>query len=91
MSNPAATARVESGPERSAPSSRRFKAQIGRFKAPRLLAVIDGLTRWIEREYEQKLRERPSKHVYPSTLPPAINAEIDQLRDSAVIRDRILE
>lgn len=69
--------------------SRRFPATIGRFDAPADRAVIDGLVRWVEERYRDDLARRPSKHVYVSTLPAAAIAEIDRLRDSAVIRNLI--
>ncbi|MBY0320146.1 MAG: hypothetical protein K2X72_15595 [Reyranella sp.] len=70
-------------------ASRRFPATIGRFDEPAERAVIDSLTRWVEERYRADLSERPSKHVYVSTLPEPVVAEIDRLRDSAIIRSLI--
>ena len=69
--------------------SRRFPATIGRFDAPADRAAIDGLVRWVEERYAEDLAKRPSKHVYVGTLPAAVVAEIDHLRDSPIIRDLI--
>ncbi len=68
---------------------RHFPATIGRFDDRADRAVIDGLTRWVEERYFTELAERPSKHVYVSTLPDPVVAEIDRLRDSALIRSLI--
>jgi hypothetical protein len=70
-------------------ASRRFPATIGRFDDGADRLVIDGLTRWVEDRYRADLAERPSKHVYVSTLPEPVVAEIDRLRDSPVIRSLI--
>jgi hypothetical protein len=70
-------------------ASRRFPATIGRFDGRTDRAVIDGLTRWVEDRYRADLAERPSKHVYVSTLPAPVIAEIDRLRDSPLIRSLI--
>jgi len=66
-----------------------FPATIGRFDDRADRAVIDGLTRWVEERYFTELAERPSKHVYVSTLPDPVVAEIDRLRDSALIHSLI--
>ena len=91
MSNAAEIVGLDTEPERRAPAGRHFRAQIGRFDEPRTRKVIDGLTRWIEQRFADELQQRPSKHVYLRTLPAEVNAEIDRLRDSEVIRSRILE
>ncbi len=65
--------------------SRHFPATIGRFDAPADRAAIDRLVRWVEQQYAEDLAKRPSKHVYVSTLPVAVIAEIDRLRDSPII------
>jgi len=91
MTDSADLAGIDTAPEGRAPAARHFEAQLGRFDDPEMQGVIDGLTRWIEREYAAELEERPSKHVYLRTLPGEINAEIDRLRDSEVIKGRILE
>lgn len=70
-------------------ASRRFPATIGRFDDRADRAVVDGLTRWVEERYRADLSERPSKHVYVSSLPGPVIAEIDRLRDSALIRSLI--
>ena len=68
---------------------RRFPATIGRFDDLADRAAIDKLTHWVEERYRADLAERPSKHVYVSTLPEPVVAEIDRLRDSALIRSLI--
>ena len=77
--------------EAAAPAglSRHFPATIGRFDAPADRAAIDGLVRWVEDRYAEDLAKRPSKHVYVETLPAAVIAEIDRLRDSPLIRSLI--
>jgi hypothetical protein len=69
--------------------SRCFRATIGRFDVPADRAAIDGLVRWVEVQHAEDLAKRPSKHVYVSTLPAAVVAEIDRLRDSPVVCDLI--
>ena len=91
MTTNADIAGIGSGPGQRAPAAKRFQAQIGRFDEPATQALIDDLTGWIERKYAAELAQRPSKHVYLRTLPAEITAKIDKLRDSDVIRDRILE
>lgn len=66
-----------------------FPATIGRFDVPADRDTIDGLVRWVEARYAEDLAKRPSKHVYVSTLPAAVVAEIDRLRDSPIIRELI--
>lgn len=70
-------------------ASRHFPATIGRFDDRADRAAIDGLARWVEERYLADLAERPSKHVYVSTLPDPVLGEIDRLRDSALIRSLI--
>jgi hypothetical protein len=77
--------RIAEAKPRAQPS-RLFPATVGRFDAPADRAVIDGLTRWVEERYAEDLAKRPSKHVYVSTLPACVAAEIDHLRDSPIIR-----
>ena len=79
--------RAKSGSQ--ARASRHFPATIGRFDAPADRAVIDRLVRWVEERYAEDLARRPSKHVYVGTLPASVVAEIDRLRDSAIVRDLI--
>lgn len=69
--------------------ARHFPATVGRFDAPADRAVIDRLTRWVEDRYRADLQERPSRHVYIRTLPAAVIAEVDRLRDSPIIRSLI--
>ena len=63
-----------------------FPATLGRFDDPADRTVIDGLIGWVEERYREDLGARPSKHVYVSTLPAAVVARIDRLRDSPLIR-----
>lgn len=91
MSDPGQLADSATRPAKRSLAASRFKAQLGRFDDPANQAVIDDLVRWIEQAYRAELQERPSKHVYLRTLSADINARIDQLRDSPVIRERILE
>lgn len=69
--------------------SRRFQATLGRFddEAPR--RTIDGLSGWVSDYFRQDLEQRPSKHVYIRKLPAEIIAQVDQLRESSVIREQI--
>jgi hypothetical protein len=67
----------------------RFPATVGRFDQSSDRDLIDGLTRWVEDRYRADLQERPSKHVYVSTLPAPVIDQIDRLRDSLVIRSLI--
>lgn len=65
--------------------ARRFPATVGRFDSAADRATIDGLVRWVEEQYREDLRQRPSKHVYLSTLPGAVVARIDLLRESPTL------
>jgi len=76
-------------PDRHAHASPRFPAQVGRFEDPATREVIDSLVRWVMQRYREDLAKRPSKHVYLRTLPGDVLGQIDRLRDSAEIRDRI--
>lgn len=67
-----------------------FPATIGRFESAEDRALIDGLSRWVEDRFREQLAQRPSCHVYVSTLPAEIVARIDRLRDSPVIRELIM-
>lgn len=81
---------VPTGPDKAAPTGRRFPATIGRFDNPVDRDTIDELTRWVEETYREDLRARPSKHVYVRAMPAGIAAKIDALRDSDVICSAIL-
>ena len=91
MSETAQLAKSGAGHEPRAQSGKRFAARLGTFEQPDERVTIDGLARWIEDEYREELKQRPSKHVYLRTLPAAIQERIDRLRDSPVIRAAILE
>ncbi|MEZ5931152.1 MAG: hypothetical protein R3F54_04245 [Alphaproteobacteria bacterium] len=78
--------------ERSCNATHRmFKARIGRFDDPADRALMDELAAWVEETYREELKARPSKHVYLRRLPAGIQAKMDRLRDSEVIRSAILE
>jgi hypothetical protein len=66
-----------------------FPATLGRFDDPTDRTLIDWLTSWVEDHFRKDLAQRPSKHVYVSTLPPSVIARIDRLRDSPLIRSLI--
>ena len=72
-------------------TSRRFQACIGRFEDPATCATVDKLAKWVEDYFRVELQQRPSKHVYLRTLPEEVASQVDQLRDSPVIREAILE
>ena len=78
---------AEESPSSDSPvhATRRFPATVGRFEADADRAVIDGLVRWVEERFRDDLAQRPSKHVYISTLPGLVADQIDRLRDSPVI------
>jgi len=69
---------------------RRFPAFIGRFDDANARITMDALVFWVASHYREDLKLRPSKHVYTRLLPQPVVERIDQLRDSAVIRDAIL-
>jgi hypothetical protein len=75
----------------AAKPSRRFPVVVGRFDDAAARATIDALVQWVETEYREDLLRRPSKHVYVRKLPAAVTAKIDRLRDSAVIRESMLQ
>jgi len=66
-----------------------FPATLGRFDDIGIRQTIDQLVGWVETEYQEDLRRRPSKHVYISKLPDSVVEQIDTLRDSRVILDAI--
>jgi hypothetical protein len=68
----------------------RFPACLGRFDDPESRATIDELAQWVEERYREDLERRPSKHAYVRTLPAWATERIDRLRDSALLRDKIL-
>jgi len=74
-----------------ATAARRFPASIGRFDDPAARSTIDALVSWVEDHYREDLKRRPSKHVYIRTLPDALVAQVDRIRDSEVIREAILQ
>ena len=76
-------------PERPAKPARLFRATVGRFEAPADKAVFDELTRWVENEYRDELKLRPSKHVYLRKLPAEVIEKMDRLRSSPVIIEAI--
>jgi hypothetical protein len=78
-------------PQQHSAWPRLFAATLGRFDEPEARETLDALARWVERTYHTELARRPSKHVYIDTLPAAIGAMIDRVRDSAVIHDAILQ
>lgn len=69
----------------------RFPAFLGRFDDEADRATMDEIAGWVEDRYREDLERRPSKHVYVRTLPPEAVARIDRLRDSAAIRDAIMQ
>lgn len=77
-------------PVKTAPS-RRFPTVIGRFDKPADRATIDTLVQWIQKRYHEDLQRRPSKHEYVRHLPNEVIAQIDTLRQSAVIGQAILQ
>ena len=91
MSDTAEISDVGAHAQRRRPEAGHFRAQIGRFDDPKAQALIDELTRWIEKRFARELQQRPSCHVYLRTLPPEITAKIDQIRDNELIRRTILE
>jgi hypothetical protein len=91
MSDLAELGKVEAEPGRRSWAARRFPVHVGRFEHPAEREQIDALAVWIEERYREELRQRPSKHVYVSTLPSAAIEGIDRLRDSATIRSAILQ
>ena len=46
---------------------------------------------WVEDSFREELKARSSKHVYLQKLPVDVQANMDRLRDSEVIRSAILE
>lgn len=90
MSHAAELPRVDQPPRRPRSQSRRFPATTGVFVDLAECRLIDELAAWVEQRYREDLLQRPSKHVYISTLPADATAQIDQLRDSPIIQDAIL-
>lgn len=70
-------------------TDRRFRASVGRFDDGAARATIDALARWVRNEYREDLKKRPSKHVYIRKLPTEVVQQVDELRDSDVIREQI--
>jgi hypothetical protein len=91
MSDAAQLTKFDSNPERPRAATRRFPVTIGRFDAAADRNTVDELVAWVEDRYREDLRQRSSKHVYIRTLPAEVVAKVDRLRDSAVIRDAILQ
>ena len=66
-----------------------FKCEKGTFEGLSEQQTVDQLRDWCLSHFANELRERPSLHRYVSTLPPRVISEIDKLRYSRVIKDRI--
>ena len=90
MSHAAELTRGDQPPRKPHALSRCFPATPGTFADPADRDVVDQLAVWVEARYREDLRQRPSKHVYTSTLPADALAWIDHLRNSPVITDAIL-
>jgi hypothetical protein len=90
MSNTLQLAKLDAKPDRGPKVSQRFPAYIGVFADRESHRTIDTLVQWIENYYREDLEQRPSKHVYVRMLPESVIAQVDQLRDSPVIRKAIL-
>jgi hypothetical protein len=90
MSHAAELTRTDRPSRTPRPLPRCFPATVGTFAAPADRGVVDQLAAWVEARYRDDLRQRPSKHVYTSTLPADVVALIDRLRNSPVITDAIL-
>jgi hypothetical protein len=90
MSHAAELTRSDQPPRNPRALSRCFPATVGTFADPADRDVVDQLATWVEARYREDLRQRPSKHVYTSTLPADAVASIDHLRNSPVITDAIL-
>ena len=67
-----------------------FIASVSSFDDTASRSIMDALVEWVETHYREDLLKRPSKHVYLRKLPASVIAQIDHLRDSATIRERIL-
>ena len=66
-----------------------FKCEKGTFEGLSEQRTVDQLRDWCLSHFADELRERPSLHRYVSTLPHRVISEIDKLRYSRVIKDRI--
>ena len=89
MSDALQLEKTGTGPAR--PASRRFPAVIGRFDDAAARATMDRIVGWVEERYREDLQRRPSKHDYVRHLPAELIAQIDLLRDNAVIHAAILQ
>jgi hypothetical protein len=69
--------------------ARFFRATASRFDRPEDRAIIDALGAWIADHFRKDLQSRPSRHVYISTLPAPVIAQIDDLRGAAVVEQAI--
>jgi hypothetical protein len=90
MTPAAELTRAKEPPRRPRALSRCFPATTGTFVDLVGCTIIDQLAAWVEARFRDDLLQRPSKHVYTSTLPADALFWIDHLRGSPVIRDAIL-
>jgi hypothetical protein len=90
VSHAAEFTRADAPQRQKRSTSRRFPATLGTFDDPADRGVVAQLADWVEERYRADLQQRPSKHVYTSTLPREALALVDHLRESPVIRDAIL-
>lgn len=90
MSQAAELTRANEPPRRARSPWRLFPATVGTFADPTQREVVDRLADWVEARFRDDLRQRPSKHVYTSSLPADAVALVDRLRESPAIRDAIL-
>ncbi len=68
----------------------RFPATVGRFADANDRLIVDSLVRWVEDQYREDLKKRPSKHVYIDKLPVEVTAQVEALRGSEAIRAAML-
>jgi hypothetical protein len=67
-----------------------FRATVGRFDDPALREAVDRLAWWVREAFAADLSARPSRHLYVSTLPAEVIADIDLLRQSEAVHAAIL-
>ncbi len=84
-----ATDTLDADPAPTLDGARFFRATASRFDRPEDRAVIDALGAWIADHFRKDLQSRPSRHVYISTLPAPVIAQIDDLRGAAVVEQAI--
>ena len=66
-----------------------YKCEKGTFEGLPQQNTIDRLREWCFKHFSIELQERPSLHKYVNSLPRAVVTDVNELRQSTIIKERI--